>query len=123
VKRSGPSVTPVGENVIELYHSIEGMTRASERQEFQSVAALVRRQGTTYSIATRQRMLARHRKRFEIAGQLNSGLKRKSARMLKINQRARAEYLSLLIRAPNAEDGSRSPRPVRRISIGWWEGL
>jgi molybdate transport system regulatory protein len=86
VKRSGAAVTPVGEKVIELYHSIEGMTSASAHQEFQSIAALVRRQGTTRSIATRQRMLAQLRKRFEIARQLNSRLKRKSARVLKVTK-------------------------------------
>jgi molybdate transport system regulatory protein len=59
----GAVVTPVGEKVIELYHSIEGMTSASAHQEFQSIAALVRRQGTAHSIATQQRMLARHLKR------------------------------------------------------------
>ena len=56
---SGASVTPVGEKVIELYHSIEGITRASAHQEFQAIAALVRREATTYSVAA-QRMLARH---------------------------------------------------------------
>jgi hypothetical protein len=77
VKRRAALVTPVGEKVIELYHSIEGMTGASAHQEFQAIAALVRSQGTTHSIATPQRMLARHRKRCEIARQLNSRLKRK----------------------------------------------
>ena len=38
VKRSGAVVTSVGEKVIELYHSIEGMTSASAHQEFQSKA-------------------------------------------------------------------------------------
>jgi molybdate transport system regulatory protein len=84
VKRSGAVVTPVGEKVIELYHSIEGMTSASAHQEFQSIAALVRRQERIQSIATQQRMLARYRQRFEIARELNSRLKRKSARMLKV---------------------------------------
>jgi molybdate transport system regulatory protein len=86
VKRSGALVIPVGEKVIELYRSIEGMTSASAHQEFQSIAALVRRQRTTYSIPTRERMLARHRKPFEVARQLNSRLKRKSARMLNITK-------------------------------------
>jgi len=86
VKRSGAVLTSVGEKVIELYHSIEGMTSASADQQFQAIAALVRRQGTTQSIATQQRMLARHRKRFEIALRLNSRLKRKSARMLKVTK-------------------------------------
>ena len=35
-------MTPVGEKLIELYHSIEGMTSASAHQEFQSIAAPVR---------------------------------------------------------------------------------
>ena len=49
VKRSGAVVTPVGEKVIELYHSIEGMTSASAHQEFQAIAALVRREAMTRS--------------------------------------------------------------------------
>jgi molybdate transport system regulatory protein len=84
VKRSGAVVTPVGEKVIDLYHSIEGVTSASAHQEFQAIAALIRGQATTHSIATQQRMLARHLKRLEIARQLNSKSKRKSARMVKI---------------------------------------
>jgi hypothetical protein len=36
------------------------------------------------SIFNQKRMLARHRKRLEIALQLNSTLKRKSARILKV---------------------------------------
>jgi hypothetical protein len=39
------------------------------------------------SIYNQKRMLARHRKRLEIARQLNSKLKRKSARMLKVTKR------------------------------------
>jgi len=38
------------------------------------------------SIYNQKRMLARHRKRLEIARQLNSKLKRKSARMLKVGK-------------------------------------
>src|SRR5215469_10363085 len=63
---SGATVTPVGEEVIKLYRSIERITRASAHQEFQAVAALVRREATTYSVAA-QRMLARHLKGSEIA--------------------------------------------------------
>jgi len=48
VKRSGAVVTPVGERLIELYHSIEGTMCASAHQEFQTIAALVRREATTY---------------------------------------------------------------------------
>jgi molybdate transport system regulatory protein len=81
---SGAAVTPVGENVIELYHSIEGITRASAHQEFQAIAALVRREATTH--ASQQRMMARQLKRLEIAHQLNSESKRKSARMLKVTK-------------------------------------
>jgi len=84
VKRSGAVMTPVGEKLIELYHSIEGMTSASAHQEFQSIAAPVRHQGAgTHSVATQQRMSARHCKRFEIARPLNSRFKRKSACALK----------------------------------------
>jgi molybdate transport system regulatory protein len=57
VARSGAVVTPVGEKLIELYHSIEGTMCASAHQEFQAIAALVRREATTYSVAA-QRMLA-----------------------------------------------------------------
>jgi molybdate transport system regulatory protein len=39
---SGAAVTPVGEKVIELYHSIEGRTRTSAHQQFQAIAGLVR---------------------------------------------------------------------------------
>jgi|SRR5215469_14853824 len=87
VKRSGAVVTPVGEKVIELYHSIEGMTSASAHQEFQAISALVRRKAATHSVATQQRMLARNRERLEFAHQLNARLKRKSARMLKVTER------------------------------------
>ena len=66
VKRSGAVVTPVGEKLIELYHSIEGTMCASAHQEFQAIAALVRHEATTYSVAA-QRMLARHLKGPEIA--------------------------------------------------------
>jgi len=75
---SGAAVTPLGEKVIELYHSIEGITRASAHQEFRAIAALVR-EATTQQ----QRAFARHLKRIEIARQLNSELKRKSTRMRK----------------------------------------
>ena len=85
VKRSGAVMTLVGEKLIELYHSIEGMTSASAHQEFQSIAAPVRHQGAgTHSVATQQRTSARHCKRFEIAGPLNSRFKRKSACTLKV---------------------------------------
>ena len=67
VKRSGAVVTPVGEKVIELYHSIEGTMCASAHQEFQAIATLVRREATTYSVAAQQRMLARYLKGPEIA--------------------------------------------------------
>ena len=76
VKRSGAVVTPVGEKVIEFYHSIEGMTSASAQQECHSIAALVRRQGTTHSIATQQGTMARHLKRLETAREPNSKLRR-----------------------------------------------
>jgi len=39
------------------------------------------------SIYNKTRMLARHRKRLEIARQLNAKLKRKSERMLKVAKR------------------------------------
>jgi molybdate transport repressor ModE-like protein len=65
VKRSGAVVTPVGEKVIELYHSIEGTMCASAHQEFQAIAALVRNQAT-HSIATQQRTLARRRTAAEL---------------------------------------------------------
>ena len=79
---SGAAVTPVGEKVIELYHSIERITRASAQQEFQAIAGLVRREATTHSVAAQQRMLARQLKRLKVAHQLNCQLKRKSVRML-----------------------------------------
>jgi molybdate transport system regulatory protein len=49
----GTALTPTGERVIELYHTIEELTRTSARQEFQAIAGLVRRE-TTPSIATQQ---------------------------------------------------------------------
>ena len=82
---SGAAVTPVGEKVIELYHSIEGLTRASAQQEFQAIAGLVR-PATAHSIATQQRTLARHLNRLDAARHLNSELKRKSARTLKVTK-------------------------------------
>ena len=85
-KRGGAVVTPVGEKVIELYHLIEGTMCASAHQEFQAIAALVRSEATNYSAAAQQRMLARHLKRVEIAHRLNSRLRRKSARMLKVTK-------------------------------------
>ena len=84
---SGAAVTPVGEKIIELYHSIEVITSASAHQEFQEIATLVRREAKTHSVVTQQRVFARHLKRLEIARQLNSELKRKSARMLKVSKR------------------------------------
>ena len=42
VKRSGAVVTPVGEKVIELYHSIEGTMCAEAQREFQAIARLTR---------------------------------------------------------------------------------
>jgi molybdate transport system regulatory protein len=48
---SGAAVTPVGEKVIEIYHSIEGTMCASAHQELQAIAGLVRCE-TTPSIAT-----------------------------------------------------------------------
>ena len=86
VKRSGAVMTPVGEKLIELYHSIEGMTSASAHQEFQAISALVRRKAATHSVATQQRMLARNFERLEIAHQLNARSKRKSARMLLVTK-------------------------------------
>jgi hypothetical protein len=63
-------LTPVGEKVIEFYHSIEGIVRASADREFQAISGLVRGEATTHSIISPQRMLARHLKRREIARQL-----------------------------------------------------
>jgi hypothetical protein len=71
---------------MELYHSIEGLTRASAQQEFQAIAGLVRPEATAHSIATQQTTLARHLNRLEIARQLNAELKRKSARTLKVTK-------------------------------------
>jgi molybdate transport system regulatory protein len=43
-QRGGWTVlTPTGEQVVELYHAIEGLTRASARQEFRALDKLVRR--------------------------------------------------------------------------------
>ena len=83
---SGAAVTAVGEEVIELYstNSIEELARTSAHKEFQAITELVRREAI--SIAAQQRMLARHLKRIEIARQLNSKLKRTSARMLKVTK-------------------------------------
>lgn len=39
----GAVVTPVGEQVIELYRSIEGIAQSSAREEFQAVSKLVRK--------------------------------------------------------------------------------
>lgn len=38
----GAVLTPTGERVIELYHTIEELTRTSARQEFRAIAKLVR---------------------------------------------------------------------------------
>jgi len=42
----GAVVTPVGEQVIELYRTIEGHARASAHQEFRAIGKLVRRGGS-----------------------------------------------------------------------------
>jgi molybdate transport system regulatory protein len=81
---TGATVTPVGERIIKLYHSIEGVTHKSTHLECLAIDRLVRPR--THSIATQESMLARHLKRLEIARQLNSKLKRKSARMLKVTK-------------------------------------
>jgi molybdate transport system regulatory protein len=39
----GAILTPMGERVIELYRSIEGIARSSAREEFRAVSKLVRR--------------------------------------------------------------------------------
>jgi molybdate transport system regulatory protein len=39
---SGATVTSVGEKVIELYHSIEGLTHTSAHQECQAITRLIR---------------------------------------------------------------------------------
>ena len=39
---SGAAVTPVGDKVIDLYHSIEGTMCASAQQEFQAITKLLR---------------------------------------------------------------------------------
>jgi len=39
---SGATVTSVGEKVIELYHSIEGLAHTSAHQEFQAITRLIR---------------------------------------------------------------------------------
>ena len=38
----GTVLTPTGERVIELYHTIEELTRTSARQEFRAIAKLIR---------------------------------------------------------------------------------
>jgi molybdate transport system regulatory protein len=40
--RGGGALTPVGEKLIVLYHSIEAQTRAAGRTEFQSLRKLIR---------------------------------------------------------------------------------
>src|SRR5215469_18264013 len=45
----GAAVTPAGEKVIELYHSIEGTMCASAHREFQAIARLIRREAMTRS--------------------------------------------------------------------------
>jgi molybdate transport system regulatory protein len=40
--RGGAALTPTGERVIELYHTIEELTHASARQEFRAIAKLAR---------------------------------------------------------------------------------
>jgi hypothetical protein len=42
VKRVGAVVTPVGEKIIKLYHSIEGRMCAEAQGEFQAIARLAR---------------------------------------------------------------------------------
>jgi molybdate transport system regulatory protein len=44
-RRSWTVLTPTGERVIELYHAIERLTRASARQEFRAIGKLVRQSG------------------------------------------------------------------------------
>jgi molybdate transport repressor ModE-like protein len=99
VKRSGAAVTPVGEKVIKLYHLIEGMTSASAHQEFQSIAALVRR--------PRDDLLNRYPTKD--VGAKPQAVRDRTAAELQVeakvcahaesNQRARAEALRLRIRA------------------------
>jgi molybdate transport system regulatory protein len=43
IPRGGTVVTPVGRRVINLYHSIENLTRAAAFQELQEIARLTRR--------------------------------------------------------------------------------
>ena len=38
----GTKLTPVGENIIALYHSVEAHTRAAGHTEFQSLRKLIR---------------------------------------------------------------------------------
>jgi molybdate transport system regulatory protein len=41
----GTILTPTGERIIELYHTIEEHTRTSAREEFRAIAKLVRQRG------------------------------------------------------------------------------
>ena len=40
--RGGAALTPVGEKIIALYHSVEARTRSAGRTEFQSLRKLIR---------------------------------------------------------------------------------
>jgi molybdate transport system regulatory protein len=40
--RGGTTLTPLGEKIIELYHSVEARTRAAGRTEFQALRKLIR---------------------------------------------------------------------------------
>jgi molybdate transport system regulatory protein len=40
--RGGTTLTPVGEKIIALYHSVEAQTRAAGRTEFRSLRKLIR---------------------------------------------------------------------------------
>ena len=40
--RGGTTLTPVGEKIIALYHSVEAQARAAGRTEFQSLGKLIR---------------------------------------------------------------------------------
>jgi molybdate transport system regulatory protein len=42
VRRGGTALTPVGEKIIVLYHSVETRTRAAGRTEFQALRKLTR---------------------------------------------------------------------------------